>query len=130
MGDVDVMAKRYETDPNLDFEIPRDSIFNLPMTWEYDDGTAFDLTGCTIYFVAMSDPEGAIASAIINHFWTTHTDATAGETTMTLTADTTASGTDKTLGTYYYNMKVVKSGVNLATKLGRVTIAPNPCKDA
>lgn len=124
------MAKVYAIDPNMDMEIPRDSIFVVPLTFEYEDGTAFDLTGCTIYFVATSDPEGAIASAIINHFWTTHTDATAGETTMTLTADTTASGTDKTLGTYYYNMKVVKSGVNLATKLGRVTIAPNPSKDA
>lgn len=124
------MAKRYEVDSALDLEIPRDSIFELPMTWEYSDGTAFDLTGCTVYFVAMIDPEDAIASAIINHSWATHTDATAGETTMTLTADATASGTDKTLGTYYYNMKVVKSGVNLATKLGRVTIAPNPSKDA
>ena len=124
------MAKRYEVDSALDLEIPRDSIFELPMTWEYSDGTAFDLTGCTVYFVAMTDPEAAIASAIINHYWSSHTSATDGETTMTLTADTTNSGTDKALGTYYYNMKVVKSGVNLATKLGRVTIAPNPSKDA
>lgn len=124
------MAKVYAIDPNMDMEIPRASIFVVPLTFEYEDGTALDLTGCTVYFTAMTDPEASINSAIIKQSWSSHTDPTNGETSMTLPADTTNAGTDKTLGTYYYNLKVVKSGVNLATKMGRLVIAPNPSKDA
>lgn len=130
MGDVDVMAKRYETDPRIELRIPQDSIFTRTITIEYEDGTAFDLTGCTCYLVAKSDPEDAIADAIINTNWNTHTDAANGETSYTLPADTTAAGTDKTLGTYYYNVRVTGTGVNFATPMGRLVIEPNPAKDA
>lgn len=121
----------YDVVNSATLEIPKNSIYIIPLTFTYNaDGTAYDLTGCTIYFVVKADPTDAIADAIISYSWSSHTSPTAGETTMTLPASTAASGTNKTLGRYYYNLNVRKSGVNMATYMGVAKIIPNPANDA
>lgn len=120
----------YETNKMGTLNIPRNSIYSKTIKVKYKDGTAYDLTGITFYFVAMSDPTDAIADAIINHSWNTHTDEANGETTMTLPKTSAAAGTVKDLGKYYYTLRIVKSGVDLASYLGVVNILPNTAGDA
>lgn len=120
----------YETNKMGTLNIPYNSIYTKTIKVQYKDGTPYDLAGVTFYFVAMSDPTDAIADAVINHNWNTHTDAANGETTMTLPKSTAAAGTKKTLGRYYYTLRMVKTGVDLASYLGIVNILPNTAGDA
>lgn len=72
-----------------------------------DDGSAVDLTDCTVYFTAKSaidndldDSEAAIAVEV-----TSHTDPTNGITDIPLTS----SDTDVTPGEYFYDIQVKKA---------------------
>jgi len=65
------------------------------------DGSYIDITDWTIFFTLKTALGDADASALISKTVTSHSNATQGETTVELTA----SDTDLTPGSYYYDFK-------------------------
>lgn len=75
------------------------------------DSTAVDLTGATVFFTAKPTlaNESDDASAVIHVEVTDHTDPTNGKTSIPLSA----SDTNITPGTYYYDVQVKTAAGNI-----------------
>lgn len=80
------------------------SAYNL--TVAYSTGTAFDLTGATVYFMAKSNYSDADGSAVISKSVSSHDDAENGLTSITINpADTSGLR-----GVYKYDIQLNTSG--------------------
>ena len=66
-----------------------------------EDGAREDITGWTVFFTVKTKSSDVDASAIISKTVTTHTDATNGETQISLTSTDLA-----TVGRYIYDVQV------------------------
>lgn len=66
-----------------------------------EDGTAFDLTGATVFFTVKKRLEDADAAALISKSATSHTSATEGITQFSILADDVDY-----VGSFYYDVKV------------------------
>lgn len=76
-----------------------------------DGGTPVDLTGSTVFFTAKPALTNDVSdnTAVISVEVTSHTDPTAGETSIPLTA----SDTDVTPGEYYYDIQIKDATTNI-----------------
>ena len=100
--------------PKLTFYI--ENTVNINLTF-----TGVDLTGATVYFTIKPafDADQTDGAAIIKKDVTTHTNPTAGQTTVTLTPIDTAV----TPGNYGYDIKLKKAtGEESTVSLGNVVI--------
>jgi len=81
-----------------------------------------DLTGAAVFFTAKSgiDNDAADATAVVTKKVTTHTNPTAGETTITLSSSDTDGITPDT---YDYDIQVVlASGVVSTVQVGKLEV--------
>jgi len=90
--------------------IKRDS-YSFPLTFKDADCVAIDITGYTIFFTVktLANIDSADTTAIIQKSITTHTSPTTGQSLLTLTA----TDTDQTAGTYYYDIQVKTATGNI-----------------
>lgn len=69
--------------------------------FEKEEGSTIDLTGCTLYFTVKTKKTDTDITALIAKTITSHTEATSGITTVSLST----TDTDKTIGTYYVGIE-------------------------
>jgi len=87
--------------------IHRDQYYAETWYFEYEDtGLPFDLTDHTVLFTVKKNKFDDDEAAVILKDWTSHTDPTNGETSPLLDADTSADGTDKAEGEYWFGITV------------------------
>ena|SRR3990167_3773379 len=89
--------------------------------WRESDGTtAINIASCTIYFTlnTSSDPSSD-SSAVVQKTYTSFTDASAGDHTVTLTH----SDTNIAAGTYWYDTQLIDTaGAYLSSYRGKFII--------
>ena len=99
-------------------EIKRGTIYAATLTITNEvTGAAFDITGMTVFFTVKQKvlpTDTTDATYIIKKNITVHSNPTAGQTTLSLTA----TETNVTAGTYVYDCKVYVSGTNSNTDSG------------
>ncbi len=83
------------------------------LTFKDENGTAIDITGWTIWFTIKSSQDDADSAAVAQDIVTSHTNATAGESTISLTA----AETDELEGNYYYDIQIKKLDGTIKTVL-------------
>ena len=80
------------------------------------DGTAYNLTGATLFLTVKTALSVADASATISKTVTTHDDAAAGESHFDITGGATPD--NLTAGTYYYDVQLKDSTAKVYTLFG------------
>lgn len=86
---------------------------NIRVAFQQNDGTAYNITGGKVFFtVSRVGAPVNDSAAVISKLVTTHTDATAGETTISLTP----SDTNITPGVYWYDVQLVDTLGNVLSK--------------
>src|SRR5687768_6478528 len=105
-----------------DLEIKRGDDVSFEMTFREEDGTAYDITGMTVFFTMKRKFSDADADALISKTVTSHSDPTAGETTVALSnSDTTV-----TPGKYPYDLQIKDGdGKIQSTSTAYITILPD-----
>lgn len=93
-----------------DLSIARGNALPISITITYSDGSAYDLTGATVYFTVKRDYTDTTAT--IQEFTATHTDPTGGETYLETTS------TDIEAGCYVYDIQVKDSADKIFTVMG------------
>jgi len=96
--------------------IYRENTVNISLSF-----TGVDLTGATVYFTVKPtiDADSSDSTALISKDVTSHTDAVAGQTTITLTP----TDTDVAPGDYGYDIKLKKStGEQSTVEVGKFTV--------
>lgn len=84
------------------------------------DGTAYDLTGATLFLTVKTALSVADASATIRKEVTSHDDAAAGESHFDL-----ATTDNATAGTYYYDVQLKTSDSKVYTLFGGTWTVPD-----
>ena len=72
----------------------------------YSDGTAYDLTGSTVYFTVKANLTDTDANAKIQKTVTSHSDPANGITSITLSK----TDTNIDAGDYYWDLQIKESG--------------------
>ena len=90
--------------------IKRDS-YSFPLTFKDSDCNAIDITGYTIFFTVktLENIDSDDTTAIIQKSITSHISPTTGQSLLTLTA----TDTDQTAGTYWYDLQVKTPAGNI-----------------
>lgn len=89
-------------------EIQRGNPLSADLLFEYSDGTPVNITDMTILF-ALKKPNDKLdddSAALITKDIVTHSNASGGRTTLTLTAEQTLVA----LGDYKYDLRLYKNG--------------------
>ena len=81
------------------------------ITFTDSDDVAIDITGWKIYFTVKKDKDDSDDDALITKDWTSHTDPTEGETTLSLSD----SDTDIDPGMYICDIQVKKADLSIKT---------------
>ena len=104
--------------------IVRGDTEDITVTMKDNDGNALDLTGATVWFTAKRHLNDSDAQAIIQKQVTSHTNAVAGETVISLTSGDTAKS-----GIYYYDIQVdFPGGAKRSTKVAKMEITEDVTK--
>ena len=82
------------------------------------DGDAIDLTGQSIFFTVKINQTDSDSSAVIKKTISTHTDATAGTTKLTLSNE----DTDLDAKEYFFDLQLVSSSGSVTTLLPKAGI--------
>jgi len=92
----------------------------LDLAFTDGDDVVIDITGATIFFTVKENETDADADALISKDITSHTDPTAGKTSIDITA---ADTNDLDPGTYYYDIQYKSALGKIATiEKGNFTI--------
>ena len=70
------------------------------------DGVAIDITGWTVILTIKDNEDDGDADALVQVKQTSHTNPTAGQTTITIPRSTTI---DLTAGSYYYDIQITNA---------------------
>lgn len=99
-------------------------------TWTFkyrSTGLPYDLTGHEIELTVKKNKDDDDADAVILKDWTSHVDAAAGQSSPQLPADSTAAGTDKAEGIYWYGIQVKDASARpVIIGVGEWEIKSNP----
>lgn len=93
-------------------DIIRGDYRNIEVTFRKSDGSAYDLTGGTVFFTVNSsqDPSDDTGAEIQKDV-SSHSNPTEGKTTISLTS----SDTEIDPGTYYYDIQLKDSAGNIVS---------------
>lgn len=101
-------------------DLVRGTTRNVDVTFTQADGTAHNLTGASVFFVATSEstPTDDSSAAIDIPPVTVHTSPTAGQTRITLSA----TDTDVAAGTYNVGVQAVLADGTVIEETGKLKI--------
>jgi len=92
-------------------EIYRRDDETYTLTFTNSNGTAYDLTDCTVFMTVKRSQEDSDDEAVISKTVTSHTDPTSGITTIALTP----TDTDIEEGRYYFDIQLKTSAGEIKT---------------
>jgi hypothetical protein len=95
------------------FTIIRGDDVTIPVTFSDDAGQAINITGATVFFTVKSDLSDTDDDAVIAKTITTHSNASQGQTTITLTANDTLIDAGK----YYWDLQIKDSAGKITSTL-------------
>lgn len=105
--------------PTSPIEFIRRDTVTLTITFTNQDGDPIDLTGSTVFFTIKDRPDDPDSEALLATSWTSHTDPTAGRTSVTLSTTQTNIEPDA----YFYDFQVRESGGAIqSTKKGQIIV--------
>lgn len=92
-------------------EVYRGDHYIRTLTFKDSSKDAIDITSYTVFFTVKTNKTDSDDNALIKKTITSHTDATNGITTLTLTD----SDTDLAIGTHYYDIQIKDGSGNIIT---------------
>lgn len=106
---------------NNNITIIRGDDVSIKITFTNADDSVFNLTGYKVYFTAKKNATDADSAAVIQKSWTSHSNAAAGITYLTLSNTDTAIDT----GNYACDLQIksvsgaIQSAINLTLTVAR-----------
>lgn len=101
----------------VDLEVYKGDSKDINLTIQDSSGTAIDITGYSFYMTVKSNATDSDDDAVIDKEVTSHTDASSGETTISLSTTDTNQTVSSSTNKYVYDVRMKDTSGKVTTLL-------------